>query len=102
MKTFRVTKDASAVLLQEWPNWDKPLAYPSRRLRPETRYSAAELELLGIVWAVEHIRPYVYGRPSTLLGTISLYSGQGDVWENKQMEVKVGALSVPSAPGGLT
>ncbi|KAL1124331.1 hypothetical protein AAG570_002099 [Ranatra chinensis] len=28
----------------------------------ESRYSAIERELLGVVWAVEHFRPYVWGR----------------------------------------
>ncbi|KAL1131186.1 hypothetical protein AAG570_012422 [Ranatra chinensis] len=40
-----------------------PLAYASKKLTPaESRYSAIERELLGVVWAVEHFRPYVWGR----------------------------------------
>lgn len=50
-KTFRVTTDANAytlgaVLSQEGPDGDKPVAYASRRLTPvESRYSAIEREL---------------------------------------------------------
>lgn len=68
-KQFTVTTDASeyalgAVLSQEGKKGEeKPVAYASRRLtEAETRYSALERELLGVVWAVEHFRPYVFGR----------------------------------------
>lgn len=67
-KPFTVTTDASeyalgAVLSQEGENGEQPIAYASRRLTDtEARYSALERELLGIVWAIEHFRPYVFGR----------------------------------------
>lgn len=67
-KTFTVTTDASeyalgAVLSQEGEQGDRPVAYASRRLTDaESRYSALERELLGIVWAIDHFRPYVFGR----------------------------------------
>lgn len=67
-KLFTVTTDASdyalgAVLSQEGKGGDRPVAYASRRLTDaETRYSALERELLGIVWAVEHFRPYIFGK----------------------------------------
>lgn len=68
-KPFTVTTDASeyalgAVLSQEGSDGgERPVAYASRRLSdPEARYSALERELLGIVWAIEHFRPYVFGR----------------------------------------
>ncbi|KAL1129652.1 hypothetical protein AAG570_012597 [Ranatra chinensis] len=42
---------------------DRPVPYASKKLTPaESRYSAIERELLGMVWAVKHFRPYVWGR----------------------------------------
>jgi len=64
---FIVTTDASAyalgaVLSQGTVGDDRPIAYASRVLtRAEQNYSTTEKELLAIVWAVKHFRPYVYG-----------------------------------------
>ena len=67
-KPFNVTTDASnfaigAVLSQgDYPK-DLPVAYASRCLNSaEINYSVIERELLAIVWAVRHFRPYLYGR----------------------------------------
>ena len=67
-KPFNVTTDASnfaigAVLSQgDYPK-DLPVAYASRCLNSaEINYSVIEKELLAIVWAVRHFRPYLYGR----------------------------------------
>ena len=66
-KEFNVTTDASdyaigAVLSQGPIGNDRPIAYASRILnRAEQNYSTTEKELLAIVWAVKHFRPYVYG-----------------------------------------
>lgn len=39
-----------------------PIAYASRSLQPHERnYGITELEGLGVVWAVRHFRPYLYG-----------------------------------------
>ena len=39
------------------------VAYASRFLNPfEEKYSVNELELLGVVWAIEHFKYYLYGK----------------------------------------
>lgn len=67
-KEFLLTTDASdhaigAVLSQGHVGNDRPIAYASRTLnRTEERYSTTEKEFLAIIWAVNHFRPYLYGR----------------------------------------
>lgn len=66
-KPFILTTDASnfaigAVLSQGPLGSDKPVAYASRTLSDtEGRYSTIEKELLAVIWAVKHFRPYLYG-----------------------------------------
>lgn len=70
---FFLTCDASdiaigAVLSQMHENQDLPIAFASRSLNSaENHYSTIEKELLAIVWAVKHYRPYLYGRSFTLI-----------------------------------
>lgn len=70
---FILTTDASlyaigAVLSQGPIGKDLPIAYASRTLcSAETKYSVIERELLAIVWAVKHFRPYLYGRKFVLV-----------------------------------
>ena len=65
---FVVTTDASlvsvgAILEQDFGKGMQPVAFASRKLHPaETRYSAYERELLGIVWAIGQWRHYLEGR----------------------------------------
>ena len=67
-KEIRIICDASkqglgAVLQQRQDNsnWT-PICFASRFLTDfETKYSINELELLAIVWAIEHFKNYVYG-----------------------------------------
>ena len=65
---FTLETDASgcglgAVLSQERDGVTRPVAYASRSLHgAEERYSATELEALGVVWAVKQFRHYLYGQ----------------------------------------
>ena len=58
-----------ATLWQEQENGElKPIAYASRFLSDtEKRYAINELELLAVVWGLEHFRLYIYGKPVKLL-----------------------------------
>ena len=67
-KPFVLETDASgaglgAVLAQKRGDGStRPIAYASRSLQPhEKNYGITELEGLGVVWAVKHFRPYLYG-----------------------------------------
>ncbi|KAM0729433.1 Retrovirus-related Pol polyprotein from transposon 297 [Formica fusca] len=72
-KEFIVTTDASdyaigAILSQGEIGQDQPIAYASRILaRAEQKYNTTEKELLAIVWAVKHFRPYLYGTKFTIV-----------------------------------
>ena len=65
---FILETDASgaglgAVLAQKQADGTvRPIAYASRSLQAhEKNYGITELEGLGVVWAVKHFRPYLYG-----------------------------------------
>ena len=67
-KGFLLETDASgtglgAVLAQvQEDGTTRPIAYASRTLQKhEQNYGVTELEALGVVWAVRHFRPYLYG-----------------------------------------
>lgn len=72
-KPFVVTTDASnyalgAVLSQGTIGKDLPISYASRTLHTaEVNYSTTEKELLAIIFAVAHFRPYLYGHKFTLV-----------------------------------
>jgi len=69
---FVLTTDASdfalgAVLSQGPVGKDRPVAYASRTLtKSEINYSTIEKELLAIIWACKHFRPYLFGKKFTL------------------------------------
>ena len=67
-RDFLLETDASgeglgAVLVQRSESGAvHPIAYASRTLQPSERnYGVTELETLGVVWAVKHFHPYIYG-----------------------------------------
>ena len=72
-KPFVVATDASrvglgAVLMQDQDAGLQPVAYASATCSAaESKYGVSELECLAILWGLEQFRPYVYGRPITLI-----------------------------------
>ena len=73
-KTFSLHTDASyvgigAVLTQlDELDQERPIAYYSRKLlEREKKYSATEVELLGVVEAAKHFSVYLLGQPFKLL-----------------------------------
>lgn len=70
---FIVETDASdfglgAVLLQRHNDEDKVICYLSRSLtKIERRYSTTEKELLGVLFAIEKLRPYLEGTKFTVV-----------------------------------
>lgn len=69
-KEFILRTDASGFALGSvLSNYDdKPIAYASKSLnKAEKNYSTIEKELLAIVWAVKHFRPYLFGRRFKIL-----------------------------------
>lgn len=71
-KPFLLTTDAleialGAVSSQGSIETDKPVVYASRTLNDtEKKYSAIERELLAVIWAVKHLRPYLNGKKFTI------------------------------------
>ena len=63
------TKGLGATLWQEQPDGKlKPIGFASRFLSDtEKKYAINELELLAVVWGLEHFRLYIYGKPIKLL-----------------------------------
>ncbi|KAF2897929.1 hypothetical protein ILUMI_08244 [Ignelater luminosus] len=57
-----------AVLSQGTIGQDKPIEFASRTLNnSELNYSTIEKECLAVVWAVNHFRPYVFGRKFNII-----------------------------------
>ena len=63
------TKGLGATLWQQQPDGKlKPIGFASRFFSDtEKKYAINELELLPVVWVLEHFRLYIYGKPIKLL-----------------------------------
>ena len=58
----------SGPLQFRWNGDLKPIGFASRFLSDtEKKYAIKELELLAVVWGLEHFRLYIYGKPIKLL-----------------------------------
>ena len=83
--SFVVTTDASlvsvgAILEQDFGQGLQPVAYESRKLNPaETRYSAYERELLGIVWAIGVVHCVRFSLTSTACSCLTAF---GTEWNS--------------------
>ena len=68
IKSDASRKDLGCTLEQRTPNGWRTVAFASRFLNSvEDRFSTNELELLGVVWSVEHFKYYLYGKPFTVI-----------------------------------
>ena len=63
------TKGLGATLWQEQPDGKlKPIGFASRFFSDtEKKYAINDLELLAVVWGLEHLRIHIYGKPIKLL-----------------------------------
>ena len=69
LTTDASTKGLGATLWQKQNDGNlKPIGFASRFLSDtEKKYAINELELLAVVWGLEHFRLYIYGKPIELL-----------------------------------
>jgi len=72
-RPFILSTDASrvaigAILSQQFPEGERPIAYASRQLKPnEKRWTVFELEGLAVVWGTKYFDAYLHGREFTVV-----------------------------------
>ena len=80
-KSFQLHTDASelgtgAVLTQIHVGSERVLGYASHRWsRTDARRLPTECEVMAVLWAVDHFRPYVWGRRFALITDCSALTG---------------------------
>lgn len=73
LRSFNLHTDASesgaeAALTQTLEGAERVVAYASNRWsRSDSKRLPTEREAMAVLWAVEHFRPYMWGRNSTLI-----------------------------------
>ena len=61
-------KGLGCALKQRTPGGWQTVAFDLRCLNSvEDRYSINELEILGVVWSIEHFKYYLHGKPFTVI-----------------------------------
>ena len=68
LKTDASDLGIGAILAQKHNGFERVVAYASRKLtQTEQNYDVCDRELLAVVWALNHFKPYLYGQKFTII-----------------------------------